>query len=115
MKYTFPREVWEVLNTRIPRKLEVNCREEGDFLLVLTLGYVGSGIVALNDTAARIYRLCDGKNTIGDIIRQMKESYPDAAEDDLTSDVHQSIRDLEMKRLLTVVAEKYENRTCNTK
>ena len=35
--------------------------------------------VYMNETASIIWRLCDGKRTVGDIIRLIEESYPEAA------------------------------------
>ena len=34
--------------------------------------------VYMNETASIIWRLCDGERTVGDIIRLIEESYPEA-------------------------------------
>lgn len=44
----------------------------------------------LNPTASAIWQLCDGKNSVGEIIALLREAYPDSAED-IEKDVHQSI------------------------
>lgn len=44
----------------------------------------------LNPTASAIWRLCDGNNSIGEIIAVLSELYPDSA-DSIEQDVHQSI------------------------
>lgn len=46
--------------------------------------------VYLNSTASLIWRLCDGRNTVGQIIDILSQAYPDA-EEDMERDVSQSI------------------------
>ena len=36
-------------------------------------------MVHLNDSAAAIWRLCDGKRTVGEITEALAESFPDVA------------------------------------
>ena len=42
--------------------------------------------IYLNETAALVFRLCDGKRTTGDIEMLLKEAYPEMA-DEIESDV----------------------------
>ncbi|MDY6932528.1 MAG: PqqD family peptide modification chaperone [Halobacteriota archaeon] len=37
----------------------------------------------LEDESLRVYRLCDGKNTVNDIIGILKEEYPDEKDEDI--------------------------------
>lgn len=37
-------------------------------------------ILALNQTGALIWNLCDGKNSLADIVRSLSDAYPDAKE-----------------------------------
>ena len=46
--------------------------------------------VYLNTTASLIWRLCDGSRSVGDIVNQLKEAFPEARErieDDVTRSV----------------------------
>lgn len=42
--------------------------------------------IYLNETAALLWELCDGKKSIGDIKRMLQAAYPDAAEIELDVD-----------------------------
>ena len=37
----------------------------------------------LEDESLRVYRLCDGENTVSDIIETLKEEYPDEKDEDI--------------------------------
>ncbi len=56
--------------------------------------------VYLNPTAAVVWGLCDGSRSIGDIIRVLGESYPDA--DSLTDDVLATLNQLQESGVLVV-------------
>lgn len=46
--------------------------------------------VYLNTTASLIWRLCDGNRSVGDIVNQLKEAFPEAQErieDDVTRSI----------------------------
>jgi len=46
--------------------------------------------VYLNTTASLIWRLCDGKQTVGQIVRQLRDAFPDAEsaiEEDVTNSI----------------------------
>jgi hypothetical protein len=47
--------------------------------------------VYLNSTASLIWRLCDGKQSVGEIISQLKEAFPEA-QDSMEDDVTHSIQ-----------------------
>jgi len=44
----------------------------------------------LNETMALIWRLCDGKRTVGEIVAALVEAYPEAREE-IAADVKESI------------------------
>jgi len=56
--------------------------------------------VYLNPTAAVVWGLCDGRRSVGDIIRVIGESYPDA--DSLTDDVLAALNQLQESGVLVV-------------
>lgn len=35
--------------------------------------------VYMNETATLVWQLCDGKRTVGEIVQQLQEAYPEAA------------------------------------
>ena len=50
-------------------------------------------VIYLSDTAVLIWRLCDGKRTLGEIIQLLQEAYPDAA-DSIACDVESAVEEL---------------------
>ena len=46
--------------------------------------------VYMNETASLVWQLCDGKRTVGEIVRQLQQAYPEAA-DNMQSDVEQAL------------------------
>lgn len=46
--------------------------------------------IFINDTAALLWELCDGKRTVGDIKKLLQEAYPDAA-DAIAADVDEAL------------------------
>ncbi len=56
-------------------------------------------IVALNQTGALIWNLCNGKNSIADIVRSLSDAYPDAKES-IPGQVEMVIRTLLEKHAL---------------
>lgn len=63
---------------------------DGEFLLYHP---GGDRIVQLNATAALVWRLCDGKRSLREIIVLLKEAYPDSA-DDVMADVPEVMTEL---------------------
>ena len=47
-------------------------------------------IIYCNQTASLIWYLCDGQNTVGEMIHLLSEAYPDAAET-MAADVEETI------------------------
>lgn len=47
--------------------------------------------VYLNTTASLIWRLCDGSRSVGDIVTQLEQAFPEA-KDRITDDVTRSIQ-----------------------
>ena len=45
----------------------------------------------MSETASLVWRLCDGKRTVGDIVEQLKEAYPEAS-DQLENDVEETLK-----------------------
>ena len=46
--------------------------------------------VYMNETASLVWQLCDGKRTVGEIVHQLQQAYPEAA-DSMQSDVEQAL------------------------
>ncbi len=63
---------------------------DGEFLLYHP---GGDRIVQLNATAALVWRLCDGKRSLREIIALLTEAYPDAA-CQVTADVTEVVAEL---------------------
>jgi len=52
-------------------------------------GYVllyPEGMVALNDSAAEILKRCDGERTVGQLVTELQEAFPDV---DVEPDIHE--------------------------
>ena len=47
--------------------------------------------VYMSETASLVWRLCDGKRTVRDIVEQLKEAYPEAS-DQLENDVEETLK-----------------------
>jgi len=54
----------------------------------------------LNHTAHDIWNLCDGTNTLVDIKRKLMETYSDIPEDELFTDIQETVTELRKKHLL---------------
>jgi hypothetical protein len=48
---------------------------------------LGSGVINLNATAANVWRRCDGKATVEEIIDALYEEFPEQSRDRIYSDV----------------------------
>ena len=46
--------------------------------------------VYMNETASLVWQLCDGKRTVAEIVQQLQQAYPEAA-DNMQSDVEQAL------------------------
>ena len=74
--------------------------EEFDDELVLYHG-TATQVVYLNETAAIVWRLCDGKRTVENICALLKEAYPNMA-DQVESDVTTTLAELVHSGALTL-------------
>lgn len=55
-------------------------------------------IVVINDTAAAVLQLCDGKRSVDDIVAQLRTQYADVSVDD----IHLLLKDLSAKHCVEV-------------
>jgi hypothetical protein len=60
---------------------------------VLLFDKVSKRTVYLNGSAAVIWKLCDGKRSVREIVDILKQAYPDAP-DDFATDVHYTLEQL---------------------
>lgn len=101
--------IYETISSRVPVKLPGNVREEGKH--VLAISFCGaSTLVSLNSVAGQVYKRCDGKRTISNIVNDLSEIYTSVPLETLSFDVMKCLRDLEIMYLVTVVKQ-YES-TC---
>lgn len=78
------------MNDKIPHVRDDFQLEEMDGeMLLYSPGSARS--LYLNPTASVIWHLCDGKNSVGEIIALLREAFPDSAEN-IERDVHHSIK-----------------------
>lgn len=70
---------------------------DGEFLLY---GKVSKKAHYLNETASIIWKLCDGNHTVGQIIDELSEAYPESP--DVAADVMQTLDRLVSEATLTV-------------
>ncbi len=57
--------------------------------------------IKLNDSGMMIWDLCDGKQSVGELITFLKEQFPDAA-DSMEKDVQRTLDELVEERLITM-------------
>lgn len=80
------------LQTNLPKKCDGFLVEEMDGEVVLL--HPGKNIIIhSNATAALIWQMCDGLNTIDDIVNILSGAYPDA-KDEIAKDVPETIQKL---------------------
>ncbi len=56
--------------------------------------------VKLNDSSMLIWRLCEGENTVGDIIGALQEQYPDV--EGMDKDIQRALDELLQETLISV-------------
>ena len=76
-------------------------RRDGEFIIVCSHRY---RFHYLNTTAGEIYLLCNGNNTVSDILYKMMEEY-DVPKDVLQEDLIKVIRDFQQKDIITISAK----------
>lgn len=88
--------VWKWLENKKPINISLKQRLEGDVTVVcnknMELHY-------LNKVAGFIFGLCDGNNTLDDIVIQLLKKF-DVEESVLIADLMDIIRDLQFKRII---------------
>ena len=91
--------VFNKMKGLVPEKTLLKERQDGDFLVVCN---EDMNIFYLNETSADVYSMCDGKTSLQDIFRRMKDLY-DVSETELEADLVVLIRDLQWKQLLRLM------------
>ena len=54
--------------------------------------------IKLNDSSMLIWQMCEGDNTVGDIIAALQESFPDV--DDIDKDIQRALDELKEEGLI---------------
>ena len=90
--------VYESLNSLIPRKDCQKYRNDGEFIVVSN---TANKILFLNQTAKEIFILCDGANSIRDIVEKLSTIY-NVDINQLQKDVVRTIRDFQWNNLITL-------------
>lgn len=86
----------ELLDCRVPKRLDAKVRSEGTFLLVRagSRGQPPHRLNILNQTASVIYEMCDGKTSVGAIIKRLAQRYSGVPNDRIRQDVYQCLAGL---------------------
>lgn len=94
-------ESQEILRTRFARREDIESEDTGHEVLVYLPG--GDRTLYLNDSAAIVWRLCNGALSGAEIADLLEEAYPDAA-DSLRTDVAATLQDLLAQELVQIRA-----------
>lgn len=89
----------EMMRTRFMRREDVESEDTGHEVLVYLPG--GDRTLYLNDSAAIVWRLCNGGLSGADIADLLEEAYPDAA-DTLRAEVAATLQDLLAQALIEI-------------
>jgi len=81
-----------------PRRRDLKGRS--DFNRTIVMNRQLRSIDFLNPTASMVYELCDGTNTIKDIVDHLNKKYPDVDCRQITYDVIKCVRRLEARQIL---------------
>ena len=90
--------IFDWLENKIPRISLVKKKSNGEILIVCSENL---SMYYLNSTAAMFIELADGKSTVGDIKQKFLDRY-DVDERELENDLVDMIRDLQLKKILTL-------------
>lgn len=93
-------DVEHFLDSRIPVRLKAVFRYEGEIGVVN--GFFSRRIVSLNSTGCQIYKMCDGKTSVGTIVDQLQSMYKNGEKEQIRKDVYRVLRDYELNGLLSV-------------
>ena len=88
--------VWKWLKNKKPVKISLKQRHEGEITLVCSKNME---LLYLNKVGSFIFELCDGKNTLDDIVTQLLNKF-DVEKEILIADLMDIIRDLQFKRII---------------
>jgi hypothetical protein len=94
------RYIYEVIGTKVPKKRSYKGRMDGEYYLVL--GETGGLLTSLNKTSVTILELCNGQNSINNIIDIVSEKYPSISKNVIIEDTSKCIIDLQAMNLVTV-------------
>lgn len=101
----------DVVSKKKPKKYKVKFRRDGDFTVAISP--FTKSLEMMNITASEIFDLCNGKNTVCDIIDIFQKTYPNIDKEEIAFDVIICIRDLESKGFLDTRSRKIEFREVN--
>ena len=94
-------DVFKAMEFFVPKVYCKKYRRDGEFIIVCSHRY---RFHYLNTTAGEIYLLCNGNNTVSDILYKMMEEY-DVPKDVLQEDLIKVIRDFQQKDIITISAK----------
>mgnify|MGYP000238681516 CR=1 FL=1 len=83
---------------------EVVFRDEGEDGAILFHPVTGE-VKILNETGAFIFKLCDGKHTKEDIIRNVIEAFEAQSPDEVVKDVENFLKETREKELVGLILE----------
>jgi hypothetical protein len=79
----------------------VTTQDLGDEVLLYDAGR--ENVHILNTTAQAIWKLCDGRHTVGQICEKIIREYPYMSSSEITDDVTGILAELYAKNLITIV------------
>lgn len=94
-------DAFKMMASFVPKAYYKKCRRDGEFVIVCSHEY---RFHYLNTTAGEIYLLCNGNNTVSDILHKMMEEY-DVPQDVLQEDLMKLIRDFQKKDIIKLSAQ----------
>ena len=94
-------DVFKAMEFFVPKAYCKTYRRDGEFIIVCSHRY---RFHYRNTTAGEIYLLCNGNNTVSDILYKMMEEY-DVPKDVLQEDLIKVIRDFQQKDIITISAK----------
>jgi len=93
------KKVYETIGNRIPIRLYCKVRKDGEHYLTMNVRN-NDGIISLNNTAKEVLDLCDGKRSLSEIFRILKDKYCIVDDAEIKFDIASCIRDLESMYLI---------------
>lgn len=99
MSMELTKNLFEIMKNDVYEQVKVKKRKENYNLLVVSIEGP-STLFSLNSVAADIFELCNGKNTIEDIVNFLINSYKGVTKEKIIYDVLYFIRNLEKIKLI---------------